>query len=232
MDFRDLRLRGWFGDIEIQCRLELETGQCPDWLKEEMNQGRVGRAVRHAGLPRSAEIEVCALTLGIFKALQASMPRPNAAVRKEVQALIKRIETLRYLLEPTRIKSDVTLTLWGDFSSEDQPSGPIDLCWGYDACADLRAALDLFLGRARTVDMAAHQGGARPAVTTLAAIGLVGLALTHAPHIEAMPLAGLAERVLNRAIDAYEELAGKQVARPDWHDRISYALAERRDGEK
>ena len=181
MDDRALRLRDWFALIESRCQPELKVGHGPDWLKEEINQGRVRRAVSGAGLPRSAEIEVCALTLALSKALEASMPRPNAAVRKNVAALRRRAEKLRYSFEPGRLKLDVAEALWGDSSSEHLPDGTIDVWWEYDACADLRVALDLFLARAATPDLAAHQGGSRPAVTTLAAVGLVGLALAQRP---------------------------------------------------
>ena len=134
------------------------------------------------------------------------------------------------------------------------PDGAIDVSWGYDAVADLRAALDLFIERASQIDLVAHPGGVRPEPTTLAALALVGIALEHDESISAAPLARLAQDTFGYALDLAPKpkktkpkkkrtsklAGGTQVVReasgapgdeavqPDWHDRISEALAEHR----
>lgn len=227
LDDRDLRLLGWFGDLVIQAEGLLASGAVPDWLRERENQGEIRRAVQDAGLPRAVESSVSGLMLGLFNALKSSQPRANGAVRKDIKKLANRARSLRNALVPGRVLDDTVAALWSDFDSIEAPDDCTVLFW-VDACAELAAALDLFCDRAAQVELPAHHGGTRPSVTTLAAIGLVGLAIEHEPAISAAPLAHLAQRVLDAAIGDYEARYAEEVDRPDWYDRIAKDLAERR----
>lgn len=169
---------------------------------------------------------VAAIMLALFEALKAPQPRMIAEVRKDVKALVNRARSLHRALSPNRVMADTASAVWCNFTSTELPDGSVELSWA-DPVAEFETALEFFVERASQAHLPTHKGGTRPSTTTLAAIGLVGLAIEHRPDISAAPLARLAARLLDPVIGELDSRHSIKVGTPDWHDRVSADLAER-----